>query len=290
MSVSFATREDWLAERLKGVGASEAAAAVGVCPYRTPVDLWQEKLGLTAPKPMNEAMAWGLKLEPLLIREYTELTGREVTRQQEFLRHPVHPFITATIDGWAGDRLVEIKTCGSWAREWGEEGDQIPEPYLIQVSQQMAVTGAALADVAVLIGGQRFRVFTVERNDALLNRVEDRVCEFWRHVEGREPPTWGRMTPQSLAAINPDCDGAMDADDALAKLVSMYEHAKQHADGFRDDADALKVKILERMGRHQFLVLPDGRRIKRHLVTVAAQTRAHPEHVRHYISFAKGPM
>ena len=44
-------RETWLAERNRSVGASEAAAVLGVCPYATPIDVWQRKLGLAPPMP-----------------------------------------------------------------------------------------------------------------------------------------------------------------------------------------------------------------------------------------------
>jgi hypothetical protein len=82
-------RAEWLAERNNSVGASEAAAALGVCSYQSPIELWQKKCGLAPPVVENEAMQWGLALEPVIAAEYERRTGRAVGRRQQFVRHPV---------------------------------------------------------------------------------------------------------------------------------------------------------------------------------------------------------
>lgn len=285
---TFATEKEWLSERTKGVGASEAAAALGVSLYETPIDLWQKKTHRAPPTEENEAMMMGRLLEPILATLYERRTGRLVGRRQEFFRHPIHDFITATIDGATDDRLVEFKTCGAWAKEWGDEdSDQIPEPYLVQVAQQMFVTGYEVADVAVLIGGQRFKVFTVERDHGLVNAVAEGVRRFWDCVIQDTPPTWGRMTPGSLAVLNPECMGEMAFDPGTAGCVLRYEEAKKAAKEKEEEAERFKLMILSALGNHQYGILPDGRRIKRHLSRMPAKTISFSEHTRHYISFTK---
>ena len=39
------SREDWLQVRQQGIGSSDAAAAVGLSPYKSPLQLWAEKTG-----------------------------------------------------------------------------------------------------------------------------------------------------------------------------------------------------------------------------------------------------
>lgn len=39
------TRDDWLAVRRTGIGSSDAAAAVGLNPYMSPLELWLDKTG-----------------------------------------------------------------------------------------------------------------------------------------------------------------------------------------------------------------------------------------------------
>lgn len=283
------TQGEWLAERLNSVGASEAAAAVGVCPYTTPVELWQRKTARAPAVEENEAMRWGKALEPLIQAEYERRTGRVVELSQVFYRHPIYPYMSCTLDGLCGDRILEIKTASAWSRDWGDEdGDQIPDPYLIQVHQQMAVTGARLADVAVLIGGQKFRVYTVERNDDLCNRIEDMVSRFWECVVRDNPPDWGRMTPGTLLTLNPGCDGEIALDNQTAMAVEVYESISKRIKDDEERREVFKVEILKAMGGARTGLLGDGRLVRRYVQDVAERTTTTKAHAKHFFKLLKG--
>ena len=45
------SRDDWLAVRKHGIGSSDAAAAVGLNPYKSQLELWLEKTGRDAGLP-----------------------------------------------------------------------------------------------------------------------------------------------------------------------------------------------------------------------------------------------
>jgi hypothetical protein len=66
------TREQWFEERRKGIGGSDAAAVAGLSRYRTPIQVYMEKLGLIDPPEENEAMYWGKKLEDLVAEEFSQ--------------------------------------------------------------------------------------------------------------------------------------------------------------------------------------------------------------------------
>ncbi len=58
------SREQWLDIRKGGIGSSDAAAAVGLNPYQSPLQLWMEKTGRDAllpkvsdPSPFNPTQA-----------------------------------------------------------------------------------------------------------------------------------------------------------------------------------------------------------------------------------------
>jgi len=38
-------KEEWLEERKNGIGGSDAATILGLNPYKTNIDLWEEKTG-----------------------------------------------------------------------------------------------------------------------------------------------------------------------------------------------------------------------------------------------------
>ena len=111
--------------------------------------------------------------------------------------HPEHKFLGANIDRWVdrwvnnGTYILECKTAGfTKAKEWGDSGtDQIPEPYLIQVAYYAAICNVSKVDIAVLIGGQDFRIYTYNRNKDLEDKIIKIGINFWHnHIEKRIPP------------------------------------------------------------------------------------------------------
>lgn len=182
-------REDWLKERMTGIGGSDAAAVLGLSKWRTPLEVYQEKRGELGPQEDNESFLWGRVLEPVIRQQYAERTGRVVRVPDGILRHPEHAFMLANLDGVTDDgRVVEIKTARS-GQDWGEVGsDQVPQAYLLQVQHYMAVTGFVVADVAVLIGGSDFRLYEVPADRELQQMLVEGEAEFWRNVEQGIPP------------------------------------------------------------------------------------------------------
>ena len=72
--LTFETREEWLEGRSIGIGASEAAAAIGMSPWQTTLDLWKLKTGNAQPKDLsgNAAVSQGVKWEPERLAEFSK--------------------------------------------------------------------------------------------------------------------------------------------------------------------------------------------------------------------------
>jgi putative phage-type endonuclease len=106
------SRDDWLSVRRNGIGGSDAAAAVGLSPYMSSLELWLIKTGrdaeLSRPNPddTTEPVYWGTLLEPIVTAAYTKQTGNRVRRVNAVLQHPTIPFMLANID-----REVVGSTC-----------------------------------------------------------------------------------------------------------------------------------------------------------------------------------
>lgn len=183
VSTKSLSRQEWLEVRNGGIGSSDAAAAIGLSPYKSPLELWLEKTGRKAPDDLSqsEAVFWGTTLEPVLAKVYAERTGNKVRRVNAVLQHPEHPFMLANLDRAIGaDGVLEIKTAGHHSAVFWEDG--IPEAYQCQVLHQLAVTGKGWADVAVLIGGQDFRIYRIERDDEKVSALVEREARFWQKV------------------------------------------------------------------------------------------------------------
>ena len=207
-STTELTREQWLDIRQLGIGSSDAAVAIGLSPYKCPLSLWLEKTARKAPEDISqkEAVLWGVELEPVLAQVYTKRTGYKVRRVNAVLQHPEHTFMLANLDREVvghpdGPGIMEIKTASYHSAPHWEEG--VPVAYQCQVLHQLAVTGHAWAEVAVLIGGQDFRIYRIERDEEKIGDLIRREAHFWQQVR----QDW-----------QPEPDGSSDAAAALGWL------------------------------------------------------------------------
>ncbi len=179
--------------RVHGIGGSEAAAVLGLSPWKTPYQVWLDK---TEPQEVTErtpAQEWGLRLEPVIRQKYADETGRTVHwpvgDEHGHMVSDEYPFMCATLDGMTDDeRGLEIKTA-RYAGEWGdEETDEVPTPYVIQVQHNMVVSGLEVFDIPLLIGGSDFRIYQVPADKELQELIIEKEREFWQMVEAKTPP------------------------------------------------------------------------------------------------------
>lgn len=182
-------RTQWLAARRAGIGGSDVAPILGLSKWRTPLDVYLDKRGELPEQEDNAAMHWGRTLEPIIRQEYANQTGATVTVPDSILAHPQYPFMLASLDGVTDAlRVFEAKTARA-SEGWGEPGsDEIPDAYALQVQHYMAVTGYQFADVAVLIGGSDFRIYTVAADHELQDEIIQACRVFWERVESGNPP------------------------------------------------------------------------------------------------------
>lgn len=210
-------RDQWLQVRRGGIGSSDAAAAVGLNPYKSQLQLWMEKTGrdgnlpVVDPNDDQSPMYWGTLLEPIVAAHYTRRTGHRVRRINAVLQHSEYPWMLANIDrevvGASDVQILECKTAGiHGARLWR---DGVPEYVQLQVMHQLAVTGKQAADVAVLLGGQELQVFRIERDDTLIAQLITLEQQFWGYVErDQEPPADGSASAElALRCLYPRDSG-----------------------------------------------------------------------------------
>src|SRR5450830_664823 len=190
------SRDQWLSVRKGGIGSSDAAAAVGLNPYKSQLELWMEKTGRDAnlpkidPQDQSSPMYWGSLLESIVAAHYTMRSGHKVRRINAVLQHPTEPWMLANLDreviGTSEVQILECKTAGiNGARLW-KEG--VPEYIQLQVMHQLAVTGKQTADVAVLICGQDLQIHRIERDEGMIVRLIALERQFWRFVETDTAP------------------------------------------------------------------------------------------------------
>ncbi len=264
-------RDQWLEVRRGGVGSSDAAAAVGLNPYKSQLQLWMEKTGRAGSLPVVDPqddmspMYWGALLEPIVAAHYTRRTGNRVRRINAVLQHPQHPWMLANIDrevmGAADVQILECKTAGIQGAWLWRDG--VPEYVQLQVMHQLAVTGKQAADVAVLIGGQELQIFRIERDDTMIAQLIELERQFWGYVErDQQPPADGSdSADMALRALYPRDTGAtLDLrQDLVMSAVFSDLLAVREVLGTNNALEAqLKQSIQQRMGDASRALLDGG--------------------------------
>ena len=136
-------------------------------------------------------------MEPAIARRYELETRRVVWNPETIVRHPEFDVLMGTPDRLVvgEDRGVEIKTSSIHrAHEWGDSGtDHVPMEYVVQCCHYMMVTGLPVWDIAVLIGGSDFRMFTLRRNPDVEKWMIGELLRWWdmHVVRGERPPIGG---------------------------------------------------------------------------------------------------
>lgn len=215
ISTKDMSRFEWLQERSKGIGGSDASIILGLNKYKTAFELWLEKTGqVELTEISSEAAYWGNEMEEVVAKEFEKRTEKKVRRRNYMFSHPDHHFIKANIDRevMKESALLECKTASAYLKaEW--EGDEIPASYLVQVQHYLAVTGKEKAYIAVLIGGNHFTWKEIERDDELIQMIIDAEVNFWeKHVLGFVPP---------------ELDGSSAAEQYLKEKYNKAEEGKE---------------------------------------------------------------
>lgn len=237
-------------DRAKYIGSSDAAAILGISPWRTPLDVYLDKV-----QPRKEesdsnrikVLTRGKRMEPYVIDLLAEETGLEIVRRGERYIDPEHPFIAAEIDAEAASgENIEIKTVSPFkAKEWGaEQTDEIPVHYAAQVMHALMVTGRDVCVMGVLIGGDDFRIYRVERDDQIIDAILAHELEFWDRVQRRDAPDattvgdvltlYGRDSGTAITAT-----AEIEAD--ILALRNLREEAKRFSDFIEEREDRIKL-------------------------------------------------
>lgn len=195
--------EDWLAYRKTGIGASDVGTILGLNPYKAPVRLFYEKIGMLEPSGVETmAMFIGKETEAQIAEWWKYWDGsedglirnsraknviRKCSRVNAYVRNPRYPWLFVSLDRrihksqGRPEGALECKNMGdNTARMW-ESG--VPPEYVVQVQTQMVVCMFQYAELASLTGGRIFDVYEFDTSRVLQETIIDRTHKFWKKVE-----------------------------------------------------------------------------------------------------------
>ena len=179
-------------ERLLGIGGSDIGIILGLSNYKTPYQLYLEKIGeIDSVYEETPLQYWGHQLEPVIRNEFAKRNNVSVEIPESFV-HPFYDFLRGNLDGFIPslNAVLEVKCSNQFmAHEWGDIGsDVIPMQYLVQVAHYCAITNADCAYIAVLIGGWDYREFKYTRDMQLEETLIEAAKTFWNCVQTQTPP------------------------------------------------------------------------------------------------------
>lgn len=200
-------RSAWLDARKNHIGGSDAAACVGMNPYKDNVRLWEEKMGMVLPEDISdkEYVRYGTEAEKYLrglfaldFPEYQVLYD-----ENNMFLNPDFPWMHASLDGelvdqWGRHGILEIKTTNilqSMQREkWN---DRIPDNYYCQILHYLAVTECDFAVLKARLKSEwngeliiREKHYFIERSEVEedIKMLVEAERRFWECIKsGRRP-------------------------------------------------------------------------------------------------------
>ena len=197
-------KSEWLKYRKQGIGGSDAGAVCGFNPYRTALQVYQDKTTDETEEIDNEAMRQGREFEDYVARRFAEATGKKVRRANAMFYDEANPFMLADVDRLVvGENAgLECKTASPYMEDKWKDG-RIPLSYQIQCCHYMSVCNAKAWYIAVLIYGRDFKFYRLERDEKMLADLVKIEKDFWEnHV---------------LKRILPSPDGSKLADSVIAE-------------------------------------------------------------------------
>lgn len=279
--MSKPSREEFLARRKAGIGGSDIAAIAGLSPWRSPLDVYYDKVDPVIdfedalPVGKTASLYWGTVMEDAIGKAYTKLTGRKICHYNRMLVHPDHPYFIGDVDFLAycedgsrpakpkgeiiTDLGIEIKTCRYPSEDWGEAGtDEVPMYYFCQCQWYMYLIPSIMRfDLVVLFGGSDMRIYTIRRDDAIIARLAEIGWQFWNNNVLPQLPPPPRSLDEVRMAFPTTTGRSMIASVELEQAVAEYATISAQRKAIEDREAEIKNKIAIAMADADLLTLPD---------------------------------
>lgn len=252
-TITPADRQEWLAVRSKGIGASEIASVLNINRYQTPYDLWLLKTGKVPEPEENKYMKSGKMLEGAVVKYFEEASELVVVPGYEediVFVHPDKDFIRVTPDRLIahpdGVRNLEAKTT-----MFKIDPEAIPPTWFVQMQYQAGCIGTNLGYVAWLSRGIDFDYLPIEADPEYFAYLADQAERFWtKHVLADIPPDPVNEHDVQAMYNKHSANQYVVAEPEYIELVSNLQEAKQAIKQWKDRETELKDNLA--------LILLDG--------------------------------
>ena len=249
-------------DRKTYIGSSDAAAILGVSPWRTALDVYLDKT--SGPEPITPEKAAifkrGHRLEPYILDMLEDEHGIHLLRFDDGKRSRRHldtelPFLAAELDAETDDgKNVEAKSANFYGKgSWGEQyTDDVPIYYNAQAQHGMMVRGSQETIFPVLIGVDDFRLYHVKRDDEVITYLRQAEIEMWDRIQRLDAPP--AKTVSDIERLFPWDHGSViqasvEVRDAYLELKDLKKRLKLIESDIGEQESLIKLFL----GEHQVL-------------------------------------
>lgn len=218
MSALVQQTDEWLELRKNKIGASDAPIIMGVSPWKTELQLWEEKVGIRN-SPTTYVMERGHRLEPAARQRLQDETGIEFFPKVVF--HPKIDWMMASLDciDEKSQTIGEIKCPGKEDHALAKSG-KIPDKYYPQLQHQMEVCGL---DVALY-----FSYYVSPENEIDTQLVEcRRNTQYLKSMMEKEDRFINQYVQNFIAPPETERDLELRSDETWKSLASEWLHIRK---------------------------------------------------------------
>ena len=212
-------------ERRWFIGGSDARIIMGDDQAKL-VRLWQEKRGESEPQDLSKDLVvqLGRCTEEFNRSWFESQTQQRVTDVQRHIRHPVHRWMGATLDGLVqpSGAVFEAK----FMLPWNFSQETAIEKHMAQLQHNMWVVHARAATLSIVTGGGQWLETTVHADPLYQHLLLTAERKFWRCVQDGEPPRlFGIEPPRPRLEAVRLVD--MSASNSWAELAAVFQRTRE---------------------------------------------------------------
>lgn len=263
------THEEWLEQRLYGIGSSEAGTIMGVNRFDTPYKLWRRKTGIDGPVPGNEAMELGHHMEDAVATMFAAHAGVEIQNNSKgdwiavdtkHSHRRVSPDRIFFYPGEAHTRknqhILECKTTSV-----AVDPDDIPAYWYCQLQYQMGVMGVRSGALGWISSSPRlhFDWVAVEFNEPFFKALVEAIDNFWNvNVQQGIAPEDQNSDDTLLRCPRTEEGEVVEADEQLIDDYNGLKQVTASIKALEESKAALEDSLKRAMGSAETLVTPGG--------------------------------